>query len=241
MHFSEIDLRYLSGQDFSNGYTMQLSPNPCVARIDAIISIVPKKKVIHFGCCDHIPLIMDKIKDGRWLQKRLEDNCEKVIGIDINQEAVSFVRDNQLSQNVYCANILEDDISPILDDVYDYIVMGEILEHVDNPVAFLQQLKTKLNGHCRQILITVPYAINAIVPGSKRGTAAECINSDHRYWFTPYTLAKVMVMAGISPTELLFVDNSAGRAGAMLEKFGYRSLSESRCFNARTLLAVGTL
>lgn len=34
----------------------------------------------------------------------------------------------------------------------------------------------------------------------------EQINTDHRYWFSPHTIAKVMVRAGIRPEEVLFVD-----------------------------------
>ncbi|GHV66146.1 hypothetical protein AGMMS49928_00110 [Spirochaetia bacterium] len=35
----------------------------------------------------------------------------------------------------------------------------------------------------------------------------ENINSDHRYWFSPYTIAKVCVEARIYPEELLFYGN----------------------------------
>jgi len=30
------------------------------------------------------------------------------------------------------------------------------------------------------------------------------INSDHRYWFTPYTISKILVSAGYTPEKIIF-------------------------------------
>jgi hypothetical protein len=40
----------------------------------------------------------------------------------------------------------------------------------------------------------------------------ELINSDHRYWFTPYTLAKVVTRAGFTSLRLGFVENGVPRS-----------------------------
>jgi hypothetical protein len=32
----------------------------------------------------------------------------------------------------------------------------------------------------------------------------EVINSDHRYWFTPYTISKILVSAGYTPEKIIF-------------------------------------
>jgi hypothetical protein len=36
--------------------------------------------------------------------------------------------------------------------------------------------------------------------------SAEIINSDHRYWFTPYTLSKVIVQAGLELEDIYFAN-----------------------------------
>jgi hypothetical protein len=32
----------------------------------------------------------------------------------------------------------------------------------------------------------------------------EVINSDHRFWFTPYTISKVLVSAGYIPDKIIY-------------------------------------
>ena len=34
----------------------------------------------------------------------------------------------------------------------------------------------------------------------------EIINSDHRFWFTPYTIAKVLVSAGYNPEKISYAN-----------------------------------
>ena len=34
----------------------------------------------------------------------------------------------------------------------------------------------------------------------------EIINSDHRFWFTPYTIAKVLVSAGYKPDKISYAN-----------------------------------
>ena len=36
--------------------------------------------------------------------------------------------------------------------------------------------------------------------------SSELINSDHRYWFSPYTIAKVMLQAGMELDEIFFAN-----------------------------------
>lgn len=149
MKFSDEDYAYLEGKKFSNGYRLKLGNNPQVGRLTKLVEICKGKNVLHIGCCDHKPLIMDKIKNHTWLHGLLEENCNEVIGVDINKEAVDFVNENHLSKkNVFCADITSSDFAEKLPSVkIDYVLMGEILEHVDNPVAFLQMLKSNMSKY----------------------------------------------------------------------------------------------
>jgi len=174
-----------------------------------LLALTEKKSCIHIGCCDHVPLIKSKIRNGQWLHGLLEENCTDVLGIDISQDAVNYVNDEQLSkQKVYCADVTASDfVDKIPSKRYDFVLLGEIVEHVDNPVLFLKLLKENMKqyGFDGQYIITVPNAFcfmrNPIYSQGK-----ECINTDHRYWFTPFTIAKVMMQAGIKPEELFFVN-----------------------------------
>ena len=89
------------------------------------------------------------------------------------------------------------DIFPkVASDHFDYAIFGEVLEHVDNPVAFLGDFRALYKDTVDRVVVTVPNAfrhnnVKALL------SSDEVINTDHRYWFTPFTIAKVATRAGL--------------------------------------------
>lgn len=166
--------------------------------------------VVHIGACDHLDLIDTKIREGRWTHSRLMDCTDRVVGFDINQEAVKFCNDLGYD-NIFYADVTVDSdfvISKIRG--YDCFFLGEVLEHIDNPVDFLKSLNDNYHQYVPKIVITVP---NAFDFGHFKNSfwGVEAINTDHRYWFTPYTLCKVCVQSGIQPNEMYLANCNFGR------------------------------
>jgi hypothetical protein len=199
---------FLSGEQFSDSLEVDCShENATLAsrgdgrwaenRLKMIVDMTKGKTVLHVGFTDHLPLIETKIAQDRWLHKLLVDSCSKCVGIDVNAAAVEFVRSELGFTDVHVCDLLVDDLSPVLGDTkFDFLVLGEVLEHTDDPVSFLSTLRVRLAAHIDKCLITVPNGFSfANVQNIWR--SKEFINSDHRYWFTPYTLAKVVSRAGM--------------------------------------------
>jgi hypothetical protein len=170
-----------------------------INRQDYLMRVLKGKKVIHVGCIDHVEMIREKIKNNEWLHSEINKVADKVLGVDINQAGIEFVKDTFNIANIINCDLtsVENKAQEIISEKWDYILLGEILEHVDNPVLFLQQLKRNYGGHIKRIIITVPNAFYLRNIEAVLFKKYEQVNSDHRYWFTPYTLAKVMFMAGI--------------------------------------------
>lgn len=87
---------------------------------------------------------------------------------------------------------------------WDYLLLLDVLEHIPNPIFFLENVKQRLSKNSSKIIITVP---NAFSIGNFFLTflSKECINTDHYFWFTPFTLAKVCVEAGLNPLKFYFL------------------------------------
>lgn len=101
------------------------------------------------------------------------------------------------------------------------------MEHVDNPVQFLEEVNKNYQGIADKIIITVPNAFsvfNFITALSGR----EANNTDHRYFFTPYTLCKVVYMAGMMPEEIMFAEKWGGRRAIWLRKWFKRNICGDR-------------
>lgn len=218
-YFTNMDISpiktYLTGEQFSDSLEVDCSvagdgsggPSGgrwAQNRLKLIVERTKGKRVLHVGFTDHLPLIETKIAQGRWLHKLLVESSSHCVGLDINAEAVEFVRTELGFKDVHVCDLLEDDLAGLIgENRFDYLVLGEVLEHTDDPVNFLTSLRSRMSPYVDKCLITVPNAFS-FANVQNIWKSKEYINSDHRYWFTPYTLAKVLTRAGMPIEELGF-------------------------------------
>lgn len=209
MRFSTEVEAYLKGEKFSNGLAIPVATGEkkVIFRIPFLEELVKDKYVIHLGFADHIPLLESKLQKNEWLHARLVASSKVCIGIDIDQEAVEEIKRKTSFQEVYALDITKDTFPEGYGSTrWDMMILGEILEHIDNPVYFLAKIKERFSGNLSEVVVTVPNAFSLQnIKGIFKGK--EIINTDHRYWFTPFTLAKVGVMAGLKPIEYYYSSN----------------------------------
>jgi hypothetical protein len=209
MDFTKEVKEFLSGAKFSNGaYISIKQDNKISDRISYLVSLARNSSVIHLGFADHIPLIDEKIKKGIWLHKCLTDVARECIGVDIDSEAVDVLTNKLNIKDLYQHDVINDAPLPrITNGKWDYFIIGEVLEHIDNPVLFLSEIRKKYGSYVKRFVITVP---NAWDYDNLKNllNSVECINTDHRYWFTPFTLSKVCVRAGFNIEQCNFVSGS---------------------------------
>lgn len=203
MKLRPSEIPFLKGEKFSNNllFPLQSESNSKLNRLEYLRKLVQGKKVIHVGCVDHMPLIEEKRKQGNWLHEILVKSAVQCVGIDINASGCQFVRDAGFKE-IYTLDIIKDMVPPeIKAQKFDYLVLGEMIEHVDNPVEFLSAVRQKFSGVAETLVTTTPnvFRIQNLVH-TLRGR--EYINSDHRYWFSPYTLAKVLSQAGYNDVDI---------------------------------------
>jgi 2-polyprenyl-3-methyl-5-hydroxy-6-metoxy-1,4-benzoquinol methylase len=196
---------YLEGKRFDNYVELKIpfeNQNTLESRKTLLTRLVKGKKIIHVGCVDHLEIIDAKIASGDWIHKDLHESAARCLGIDIIKEGVDYMKNKLGYSDVICHNLVTDAPAEIiLNEQWDYIVLGEILEHVDNPVEFLTSIRNKYGKVISKIIVTVPNAFN-LNNFRKAFKNIEHVNSDHRYWFTPYTLSKVLTRSGIKPQKI---------------------------------------
>ncbi|MEI6048207.1 MAG: methyltransferase domain-containing protein [Bacteroidota bacterium] len=200
-------LKYLKGDAFQTSLNVDIGKTKykIISREAAINEMIKNQNIIHIGCSDHIQVIREKIRNNIWLHKLISDNAKNCIGIDIDKESIEFITKELGYRNVYYGNILTDDINIIREKKWDYVVFGEIIEHLDDPVNFLRVFKEKYGENVNRFIITVPSIYN-LRQFTNMMNYREIINSDHRFWFTPYTIAKILVSAGYNPEKISYTN-----------------------------------
>jgi 2-polyprenyl-3-methyl-5-hydroxy-6-metoxy-1,4-benzoquinol methylase len=145
---------YITGDKFDGLIPFFIEQKESIQdRMDFVEDIVRGKTIIHVGCLDHLPMIKDKINNNRWFHGRLTEVTKECLGIDINQEGIEILRSEINITNIRYANIESDDIIPeISSKLWDYIVFGEIIEHIDNPIFFSRKLSATIAKNLKRLL-----------------------------------------------------------------------------------------
>jgi hypothetical protein len=190
---------YLDGTQFSEDMSFTFNfEGPVRDRMDLLCGMASGKRILHVGCCDHIPYLPEKMASKRWLHGKLTEAAAYCVGIDVDPAAVAEARRLSKLDNIFHGDITRPDKIPeVVNGVFEYAIFGEVLEHIGNPVSFLSGFLRNYRANVREVVITVP---NAFRGGNIRNIfrSRERINTDHRFFFTPYTLAKVASDAGLS-------------------------------------------
>ena len=164
------------------------------------------------GAVGYLPQIEYALKKDEWLHKIVNDLSSDSLGVDINSEGIEYCR--RLGyDNIICANI-EMNSERIMEGLgykhIDYILFGEMLHEVDNPVGVLSNVRRGFKGHADRIIITVPsiYCVNNIIH-ALRGVDRN--HTESRFWFSTYTLCRMVFAAGYIPKKIYLARKIKGR------------------------------
>ncbi|WP_035588029.1 class I SAM-dependent methyltransferase [Hippea jasoniae] len=207
MIFRDI-LGYLNGEKFHNGLLVDIPYSDLIFRNNYLLNISKGKKILHIGFVDHLPLIDKKIATDNWLHNKLIKVSKKCIGVDINKEGVEYLQKKYKIKNIFALDILNDEFpSEIVNEQFDYLLLPDVIEHIGNPVLFLSKLKKRF-PNVNRFIITTPnaFCLDNIKFALK---SKECINTDHRFWFTPYTLSKILIDSGYELDNILFAEHAS--------------------------------
>jgi 2-polyprenyl-3-methyl-5-hydroxy-6-metoxy-1,4-benzoquinol methylase len=161
-------------------------------RTDLLARIAPDaKSILEFGCGE-APL-------GAALKQR--QKC-RVVGIEIDPRAAAVAR--KRIDDVYCGDARE--IVALIKEKFDWIIGGDIVEHIDEPWSFLSDLRNVCapGGH---LLLSIPnIAHAAVVSDLIRGRfdyvymGLTCVG--HLRFFTRRTIEEMLSIAGWTVVEI---------------------------------------
>lgn len=175
-------------------------------RFEILEQYVRGREVMDLGCVDARPARHDAKARIEYkvnlLHKRIAEINPDVLGVDIDPDGAAVL--NSQGFNVIVANVETMDLGR----KFDTIVAGEIIEHLENPGAFLRNMRkhVKPDG---VIIITTP---NPFYAGStwkiwRYGRPA--VHEDHMGWQDPTTLGQLLRRTGFEPFDGYWVQPAA--------------------------------
>jgi 2-polyprenyl-3-methyl-5-hydroxy-6-metoxy-1,4-benzoquinol methylase len=193
---------------------------PPVARRDSYLTeLVRARRVLDVGVVEH--QVSSSASPG-WLHRRLADAAASCVGVDILPEAVAALA--QAGYDVRCVDLTVER----LDDTFDVIVVGEVLEHVGAPEALLANAGAMLAPDGVLVLTTPnPYALHRAWQGL-RGRPKE--SADHVALYATTHLVELAARSGLTVrawrgVRLKNLRTPRGRAAAAVRAVATRLLS----------------
>jgi SAM-dependent methyltransferase len=168
-------------------------------RIDEILNFCKDKKVLHLGFVQHSPKYKSQIKNGTWLHAHIAEVASEIVGVDILEEAVIDLSENHNYKGV--VGNVEQLEKVDLNDTFDVVVAGELIEHLENPGLFLQGVKRFLSPSSF-LLITTPNAFGKVYQQNyDRSSEHNWVNEEHVMWFSHFTLKRLLERSGYKEKE----------------------------------------
>lgn len=160
-------------------------------------------------------------------------NHSKIIvdGIEPNPYASSLAKKNY--RNFYCG-FAQNFKEIILQEDYDFIVMADVLEHIDDPLSFLLDLCSDLSKKTKIILSVPNVAFGAVrislLNGEFNYVDSGILEKTHLRFFTLKTIEMMISNLNMNIEKLYFLQRNIFNGELDLEKFGFNLCYLSNIF-----------
>ena len=163
-----------------------------VERLDFIKSACAGKKVLHLGCTNW-PYTLDAIDAGMLLHDDLAGVASELYGFDFDQQGIDVLVSKGYS-NLYQADLEKLDEVDV-NEKFDVIIAGEMIEHLNNPGLFLNGIKRFMNPETQLIVTTINAycGMRFLIYGLRgRGGSLEPVHPDHIAYYSYSTLKLIL-------------------------------------------------
>lgn len=180
-----------------------------VQRVDFIKKACAGKKVLHLGCTNH-PYTQESIDNGMLLHFELEKTARELYGFDFDQEGLDILAAAG-GKNLYRADLQKlEEVA--LDEKFEVIIAGEMIEHLSNPGLFLRGIKRFMTEETALVITTINAycAMRFLIYGLRgKGGENEPVHPDHVAYYSYKTLGLTVQRENLHVREFYFYDLGA--------------------------------
>lgn len=192
----KTDLHFQCRDDFIRYATFDAQE--VIDKNNLIVSLCQGRKVLDIGCIDHSCETVNELGEN-WLHKRIKGVARELVGLDILTGDIQ-----QLRRAGY--DIREENAENFsLDDQYDVIIAGDLIEHLSNIGLFLESV-TKHMYNDSLLVVTTPNPFSfeqtmKAVFNNKIG-----VHGQHTVWLSPHVCWELFTRASLKIVGFYWVD-----------------------------------
>lgn len=179
---------------------------PLVQRVEYIKDVCKEKKVLHLGCTNW-PYTEEALQDNALLHLTLQNVASELWGLDADRDGLKVLADKGVS-NVRYAD-LEKLEELDLNETFDVIIAGEMVEHLSNPGLFLRGIKRFMRPDSILVITTINAycGFRIFYYGLRgRGGSVEPVHPDHVSYYSYSTIHHLLEREQLVAKRFLFYD-----------------------------------
>jgi SAM-dependent methyltransferase len=177
-----------------------------VNRVKFIKEQCQGKKVLHLGCTNY-PYTAESLEQNCLLHSDLAKISKELYGFDFDQKGLDILSENG-TKNLYLADLEKlDEVN--LDEIFDVIIAGEMIEHLSNVGLFLRGIKRFMNKNTKLIITTINAygALRFAIYGLRgNGGKKEFVHPDHVAYYSYSTLNLVISRENLVVKDFYFYE-----------------------------------
>ncbi len=157
------------------------------------------KSVLDVGCVEHSTDNIDKVRI--WVHGFLKQHAARLLGIDILEQDIQELKKRGYDVEVQNAESFQ------VDDRFEVVFAGELIEHLSNPGAFLDRCREALAADGR-LLLTTPnaFALSRLLRSLLGLHNDPPANEEHTAWYSPKVLATLLARHGFEIERITYAD-----------------------------------
>ena len=164
-------------------------------RYDSIIALTKGKCVLDLGCVDHDLIRRDR---SLWLHDVIRATAKKCVGVDYVQDVVEILKKE--GYDIRAGNV--ETIN--LNEKFDLVMAGELIEHLPNPGRLLETARRHLN-ETGLLVLTTPNATGLYYFLNNLCFRHDRDNPDHCLMFTVCTMQKLLEKCGFEMVDAKYI------------------------------------
>ena len=162
-------------EDYTNYFTRK--KNEIIDKNQLIEDLCREKKVLDLGCIDHSSKTAIELGEN-WLHKKIKNIARELVGVDILEN--DALKLNKLGYNIICADVE----SFNLNETFDVIVAGDLIEHLSNIGLFFESVSYHMNQDTI-FVITTPNPFNIEQTMYALFHNRIVVHDQHTVWISP--------------------------------------------------------
>lgn len=177
-----------------------------IQRVEFLKRVCAGKKVLHLGCTDY-PFTQESIKNKMLLHNEIGKIASELYGFDFDQKGIDIL-ENSGVRNLYRADLEKLEEVP-LNETFDVILAGEMIEHLSNPGLFLRGIQRFMNEKSELVITTINAysAMRFFIYGLRgKGGENEPVHPDHVAYYSYKTLKLVIEREKLKVENFFYYD-----------------------------------